>query len=346
VRAVRLARSELSRESVDGRVLCHELRGADGARAIAKGAILSADDVATLAALPWDELLLLALDSHDVHEEPAGARLAAAAAGDGVQMRAPSAGHWPLVARTRGLLDVERDALDCTNAIDGVCVYTLYDGQVVDAGEVVARAKIAPFAIAESSLARAESHAREAHGLVSVRPFAATSVGAVVQESLGERAMARFRDVLGEKLSWFGATMTEPEFVPADPRAIAAGLERVAAAGARIIALAGSKSMDPLDPAFDALALAGARLERHGVPAHPGSLFWLAYLGDVPVLGMPTCGIFSRATVFDLVLPRVLAGERITSATLAALGHGGMLTREMAFRFPPYRDAAPRGEVG
>jgi hypothetical protein len=61
---------------------------------------------------------------------------------------------------------------------------------------------------------------------------------------------------------------------------------------------------------------------------------------------MPTCGTFSRATVFDLVLPRVLAGERITSASLAALGHGGMLTREMAYRFPAYRDASPRGEVG
>jgi len=86
-------------------------------------------------------------------------------------------------------------------------------------------------------------------------------------------------------------------------------------------------------------------MERHGVPAHPGSLFWLAYLADVPLLGMPACGLFSQATVFDLVLPRVLAGERVGRAWLAELGHGGFLTRDMAFRFPPYRPAAGRGEV-
>jgi hypothetical protein len=81
------------------------------------------------------------------------------------------------------------------------------------------------------------------------------------------------------------------------------------------------------------------------VPAHPGSLFWLARRVEVPILGMPACGLFSQATVFDLILPRILTGERIGSAELAELGHGGLLTREMSFRFPPYRRASNRGEV-
>lgn len=84
---------------------------------------------------------------------------------------------------------------------------------------------------------------------------------------------------------------------------------------------------------------------RHGVPAHPGSLLWLARWRQRPVLGMPACGMFSQATAFDLVLPRLLAGEEMGAGELAALGHGGLLSRDSAWRFPPYRASAARGEL-
>jgi molybdopterin biosynthesis enzyme len=115
--------------------------------------------------------------------------------------------------------------------------------------------------------------------------------------------------------------------------------------GARLVVVAGSKAMDELDPAFLALAALGAVRERHGIPAHPGSLFWLARLRGVPIIGMPTCGLFSQATVFDLVLPKMLAGQAVDAAALAALGHGGLLTRDVAFRFPPYRPSRQRGAL-
>jgi molybdopterin biosynthesis enzyme len=86
-------------------------------------------------------------------------------------------------------------------------------------------------------------------------------------------------------------------------------------------------------------------MERHGAPAHPGSLLWLARWDGLAVLGMPTCGMFSQATTFDLVLPRILTGEPIGNREIAGLGHGGLLSREMAFRFPPYRANAARGEL-
>jgi molybdopterin biosynthesis enzyme len=96
---------------------------------------------------------------------------------------------------------------------------------------------------------------------------------------------------------------------------------------------------------FGGLTLLGASMVRHGAPAHPGSLLWLARWDGLPVLGMPTCGMFSQATTFDLVLPRLLAGEAVGNRELAALGHGGLLSREMAYRFPPYRANAARGEL-
>jgi hypothetical protein len=328
-------------------VICHDLRAPGGARGIAKGQVLEPADVATVLALPWEELHVIEMDAGDAHEDEAGERLARAAAGEGVAVGAQSAGHWPLAAARRGILDVRVEALRRANEIDGVCVYTLFDGQVVEAGEPVARAKITPFVLERARVEAAEAIARDAHGLVAVRAFLPMRIGAVVQETLGERAMVRFRDALGEKVRWFGSTLLEPVFARPSAEAIADSLTALVGAGAQVVTLAGTKSMDHLDPAFRALDRLGVALERHGVPAHPGSLFWLARYRDVPILGMPSCGLFSQATVFDLVLPRVLTGERFGRAEMAALGHGGFFTREMGFRFPPYRGASKgRGEVG
>jgi molybdopterin biosynthesis enzyme len=254
-------------------------------------------------------------------------------------------GPGPLAATVRGIVDVSLDAMRTVNAIDGPCVYSVFRGQVVDAGELVARAKITPFALDESRVSEAEGVARRAGGLVRVRDFRAMRIGAVVRETLGERAMTRFRAALGEKIAWLGSQLLEPRFVADDPDAIGRAIVDLVDDGAEIIALAGTKAMDLLDPAFTALTRIDAQIERHGVPAHPGSLFWLARRGNVPIIGMPTCGLFSQATVFDLVLPRMLTGERIGRDELADLGHGGLLTKEMGFRFPPYRRTSDRGQV-
>jgi molybdopterin biosynthesis enzyme len=263
-----------------------------------------------------------------------------------VEVGAFSAGSRPLVATQRGVLDIEVDRLRRVNSVEGACIYTLYDGLIAEAGETVARAKITPFVLAERCVHEAERIASDGgHGVVRVRPFVSMTVGAVVKESLGGKAMARFRDALERKITWFGSRLLEPSFVPPTADAIAEGIESLVANGAHVITIAGAKAMDPLDPAFVALERLGIGLDRFGAPAHPGSLFWIAHVRDVPILGMPTCGLFSKATVFDLVLPRVLTGERLTNATLAELGHGGMLTRDMAYRFPQYDPTKSRGAL-
>jgi len=325
-------------------VLCHDVQ-CDGAR-LRKGHVLAEDDVPALRTAAAAELHVIELEAGDLHEDEAGRRVAAAVAGDGVEVRAPSGGHWPLVATRRGVVDVSVDALRRANTIDGVCVYTLFDGQIVDAGEHLGRAKVTPLVLDGRLVDEAERVAREAAGLIRVRPFHARRVGAVVQETLGPGAAARFRTALGEKVAWFGSTLLEPAFVRPDEEALVAAITHVIAGGAELLVLAGGKAMDPLDPSWLALRRLGVAVERFGVPAHPGSLFWIAWQQDLPILGMPTCGLFSRATVFDLVLPRVLAGERVGRAELAELGHGGFLTRDLAFRFPPYRGSrTARGVV-
>ena len=181
MRAVSIERSSAGADTLEGLVLSQELRGDGGRTVFAKGHVISRDDVPMLLGLPWERLHAAALDAGDVHEDAAGRRIAAAAAGAGVAVGSMSGGHWPLTAERRGIIDVSVDALRRVNSIDGPCVYTVLSGQVVDAGELIARAKITPFALAESRVRDAEAIAGGAGGLIRVRPFHPMRVGAVVQ---------------------------------------------------------------------------------------------------------------------------------------------------------------------
>jgi molybdopterin biosynthesis enzyme len=179
-------------------------------------------------------------------------------------------------------------------------------------------------------------------GVKAFRPF---TVGVVARERLDDKQRTRFETALRQKIDWVGGTLLPVRYAGASPQAVAAELSALEGAGAELLVVAGASALDPLDPVFGGLEVLGARMERHGAPAHPGSLLWVATRRGRSILGMPTCGMFSQATTFDLVLPRVFAGEPIGNAEVAALGHGGLLSRDMSYRFPQYRANVARGEL-
>jgi hypothetical protein len=328
-----------------GRVLCHDVRGSDRKVVGRKGAVIDEALARALLDLPWGEIHVIELETGDVHEEPAGKRLAAAVVGEGVEVKSYAEGKWSLVAARRGLFRVRTDVLRRVNAHDGICVYTLWDGLPVERGEVVARCKITPLVIAGATIAAIERLATETKGLFAVYAFDPLSVGAVARESLDDKQRARFETSLQTKISWFGSRLLPVRYAGPTVEDVAQELEALRAAGAQVLIVAGASALDPLDPVFGALAQVGARMERHGAPAHPGSLLWIATWRGHAVVGMPACGMFSEATTFDLVLPRLVAGERVGQVELADLGHGGLLSRDSAYRFPAYRENARRGEL-
>jgi hypothetical protein len=344
VKAHAVVPREAGADRLVGWILCHDAHAAGGLT-LRKGQVLDAAAAAQLAEADAGEIHCLEPEPGDLHEDPAGERLARAVAGRGVRVRDSAGGQWALVAEGRGLLEVRVDALHAVNALDGISVYTLYDAQVVDAAEVVAKAKVTPLVIAEAVVREAETRAGAAGGLVVVHAFRPLGVAAVAPAGLEPRARARFEAALREKVGWFGARLLRLDFVAPEAPALARALEAAVSAGADVVVAAGANALDPLDPVFAALERLGGRFSRRGVPAHPGSLLWLATLGATPVVGMPSCGMFSQATMFDLVLPRLLAGRPVGPETLAAFGHGGLLNRDMAFRFPPYRAGQDRGAV-
>jgi hypothetical protein len=345
MKTLAVQRRAATAEALTGRVLCHDVRDGLGRIAGRKGEVVNDATAAKLLALEWEELHLLELEPGDLHEEEAGRRLSAAVIGLGVTVRGYAGGQWSLVAAHRGLLRVREEALCQVNTLPGISVFTLFHDQPVEAGEVVAKAKVTPLALASSVVEQVERQARAAGGLVTVAPFRARVLGAVARESLEEGQRRRFEAALTEKISWLGATLLPVRFATGAPRAVVEDLQALRHAGADLLIVAGASALDPLDPVFGALELLGARMARHGAPAHPGSLLWLAHWDGLALVGMPTCGMFSQATTFDLVLPRLLVGDLIGNAEIAALGHGGLLSRETAYRFPPYRPAKPRGEL-
>lgn len=323
-----------------GWVLAHEVPATDGQSGWAKGHVLSPSDLPRLRSAPWEELHLIERETGDVHETEAGLRIARAAAGAGVEVGTLGTGHWPLIASHRGLLRIAANALTALNDVIGACVYTRLDGQIVDAGAIIGRAKVAPLVLPGDAVVEAERIAHRAGGLARVAGFQRTTVGAVVQERLDERAAARFTTALRDKVAWFGSQLLAPVFVRPAASAIADALIQVGETGATVVLMAGMKSLDPLDPAFVALDQLGVNVDRFGVPVHPGSLFWLAHWRERVILGLPTCGLFSQLTSFDLILPRVLAHEAVTPHALSALGHGGLLSHDVSF-FPPYNAKRP-----
>jgi hypothetical protein len=343
MKAVARRRAEATPGLLVDRVLCHDVRDAAGKVALGKGAVLDVAAAQVLLGLPWEEVHLLEVEAGDLHEEDAGRRLAAAATGEGVEVKGYTGGQWTLAATRRGLLRIDVPRLADVNVHEGIAVFTLFDGQPVERGETVAKAKVTPLVIAGDTVRAVEKAAGSR--VVSVAPFRPAVVGVVARESLEPRQRARFEAALKQKIDWFGSRLLEIRFAEASARGVADELTALRGGGAEVLIVAGASALDPLDPVFGGLTLLGARMERHGAPAHPGSLLWLARWNDLPVLGMPTCGMFSQATTFDLALPRLLAGERVGHREIAALGHGGLLSREMAYRFPPYRADAARGEL-
>src|SRR5262249_43407601 len=204
-------------------------------------------------------------------------------------------------------------------------------------------AKVTPLAIGGDAVRAVEDAARG--GAVAVAAFRPATLGTIARESLEPKQRSRFESALKTKIDWFGGRLLPVRFAGASPRAVADEMSALRAEGADVLIVAGASALDPLAPGVCGLTLLGARMQRHGAPAHPGSLLFGTRWNDLPVLGMPTCEMFSQATTFDLVLPRLLAGEAIGNAEIAGFGHGGLLSREMAYRFPPYRAGAVRGEL-
>ncbi len=312
-----------------GLILGHNISGETGRRRLRKGKRLTAEDVAVLASLGRRSVYVARHDPGDVDEDSAADRVARAVIGDGLRLSGASTGRVNIYSEHLGLLRIELDRLQTLNACAGVTLATLPVHTAVRQGKMVATLKIIPYALGSAVVQRAET---VAHNLLSLTALDEQRVSLILSGAPAsrERIVRGFRDSLGPRLDALGATLGAIDFVPlVDETAeedLAAAIERQLANQASLLILAGETAiMDALDIAPRAIELAGGTVECYGVPVDPGNLMLLAYHGDRPILGAPGCARSPKKNIVDLVLPRLLVGDRLTQADIAAFGHGGLL---------------------
>jgi hypothetical protein len=340
VRVERLVPGRRADPGLAGSVLARDI--VVGRERWSKGRRLSADDLVSLAApgaVDQPSVPVLVLEPGEIHEDDAALGLARLVAGPGLTLHGPVQSRVDLRAAAPGVLHIRIGDLELMNRIDPLEVFTAFDGTIVEAGELVASVKVAPHVVEDVLLDAAAVRTRDgARPIVWVAPFVARRVAVIVKESVRPAARERFEASVRAKVESLGSEIVALDYVADDPDHVRDALSRVARGPGKadVVLTAGGRSTDPDDPFFVALHELGGRVVRRGVPAHPGSMLWLGELGSSAVLGLPTCGAYSKATAADLVLPRLLTGERPSARLVAPLGHGGILTRDQRFRFPAY----------
>ena len=296
-------------------------------RAFRKGHIIAEQDVDHLRRLGKEHIYVLELGSEEIHENEAALAMAESLAGDGVEYSTEVVeGKVGLKAAIDGLLKVNTEALYRFNLLGEVMCATLQDNTPVAKGEQVAASRLIPLVGVRRVVEEATAIAREGVPIMRVLPLIKVRAGLVItgNEVFHGLIQDRFEQVLRDKLTGLGSTVAMVRFAPDDPNLIAAAIHACLDAGAQLIVTSGGMSVDPDDVTRLGIALAGAEEVVYGTPVLPGAMFLVGRIGQVPVLGVPACGMFHKITVLDLVLPRLLTGESIGREELARLGHGGL----------------------
>ena len=295
--------------------------------AFKKGHIIKAEDIERLKRLGKEHIYVLELGPDEIHENEAAELMAGALAGPGTVVSGePVEGKLNIVAAHDGLLKVDVESLYRFNLLGEVMCATLHNNTPVTKGEQLAGTRLIPLVSKRGMVNAAVDLAEKAGGLLKVAQLKQARAGLIItgNEVFHGRIKDAFAPVLRKKLERLGSEVVAVRFAPDNIETIAAEIKACLDAGADLIVTSGGMSVDPDDVTRQGIARAGAEDIVYGTPVLPGAMFLVGYIGETPVLGLPACGMFHKITVFDLILPRVLCGEKITRQDIALLGHGGL----------------------
>jgi len=353
-------------EKAIGTILAHDIteirQGEFKGRAFRKGQVIRPDDVCHLQRLGKENLFVLEIADDELHEDDAAYAIAEALMGEGVGIKgAPREGKITLIADRDGLLSVNREALLQFNMLGDVMCATLHDRTVVKKGQEIAGTRAIPLVVKKDLVNKAvqiaqngQSAAGRGRRILEVRELRKPRAGVVItgNEVYHGRIKDVFAPIITEKIKSIGGEIVGIYYAPDDESFIESRLRELMKAGADLLITTGGMSVDPDDVTRFAIRKLGATDITYGSAVLPGAMFLVAYIEKgvensgvserpipnhqplIPILGIPACGMYHKTTVFDLMLPRVLAGERIGRKELAELGHGGLCMSCEVCRYP------------
>jgi molybdenum cofactor synthesis domain-containing protein len=325
----------LKKVSVDkaaGMVLGHDITqiipGVKKGPLFRKGHVVTEKDIPQLLSIGKEHLYLWEQRPGLVHEDEAALRLAEAAVGrgEGLKISAPKEGKVSIAASADGLLKIDPERLAILNALGEIIMATAHTNRTVRKGETVAGTRIIPLVMEEEKIKAAEVICASPGPLIRVLPYRSCRAGLIItgSEIIKGRIEDGFGPVMEEKLAGFGVSIISRIYVGDERDRICAAIESMLAGGVDLVIVTGGMSVDPDDVTPGAIRDTGAAVVSYGVPVLPGAMFMLAYLKDKPVMGLPGCMMYNGVTVFDIILPRILAGEKFCARDLVSLGHGGL----------------------
>ena len=305
--------------------------------AFRRGHKVTEGDVSHLMRLGKRNLYVLNLEADQVHEDEAVLEMAQALAGPGVTYGGvPKEGKLQLTATYDGLLKIKTGPLVEFNLIPEMMCGSLHNNLPVRKGENLAGTRAIPLIVPRRVLDEAVDLARRHYPIFAVKAYNPVRAGLVITGSEVYEGLIedKFEGIVRGKLEEYGAELAEVVILPDDQEMIGAQIRRFLDDGLDMIVTTGGMSVDPDDVTRLGVKDAGITEFYYGAAVLPGAMFLLAYRGDQPIVGIPACGLYHRATVFDLMLPRLLAGEKPNDRDLAELAVGGLCRNCSPCRFP------------
>ena len=317
-------------EDAVGQVLCHDITqiipGVTKDAVFRKGHIIRAEDIPVLLRVGKEHIYVWENNENMLHENDAADILRALCQGPHMRASAPKEGKIELTAEADGLLLVDTERLRAVNALGDMMIATRAGGFPVKKGDKLCGTRVIPLVIEKAKMEQARKAAGPDPLLQLLpfrpRPFGVVTTGSEVKKGLIQDA---FTPVLVDKLAEYGCELAAHAVCGDDADEITAAIAKMADEGVELILCTGGMSVDPDDRTPLAIRNAGAAIVSYGAPVLPGAMFLMAYLPDGrPVCGLPGCVMYAKRTIFDLVLPRLLADVPVTPQWLAGLGHGGL----------------------
>ena len=325
-------------EDAVGMTLCHDLTemrdGFKGA-AFRRGHVITPEDIPHMLDIGKRTVFVWEENSGEIHEEDAALRMAAMAPVPGAHYTDPAEGKVLLLSDAPGMFRVDTDLLRTINAIGDLTISTLPDHYPVRPGMRLASMRIVPLVTLEAQIREAEALCT-GKKLLDLLPYRPLTAGIIItgSEIFHGRIQDKFEAVARKKLSAYPGTVLGVMICDDEPDMLTGAARDLLDQGADFLIFSGGMSVDPDDVTPAAIRRLGCDVISHGVPSQPGNMTLVAYLGDIPVLGVPGAAISLPTTIFDVMLPQIYAGVRFTREDLIALGDGGLCQLCPACHFP------------
>lgn len=326
-------------EDAVGSVLCHDItqiiRGVTKDVVFCKGHIIKEEDIPVLLSVGKEHIYVWEPDEGMLHENDAAEILRELSQGDHMHPSDVKEGKIELIADCSGILKVDSVRVDAVNALGEMIIASRHGNFPVEKGDKLAGMRVIPLVIEKEKMEQAKKVCGE-RPMFHILPFKKVKAAVITtgSEVYHKRIKDEFTPVVIDKLKEYDAEVISTAVCNDDPSMIEGAIQSCANGGAELVICTGGMSVDPDDRTPLAIRNCADTVVTYGAPVLPGAMFMLAYRGDIPVMGLPGCVMYAKRTIFDLVLPRVLAGERLQAEDFSRLGRGGLCLSCPVCTFP------------